>query len=391
MRLAEDAGLFAYYDGKEFRSQKANGSSPEALVWRETLGKFAFGLGTAASKFASKSWDYTNKAEVEGESDSSALQSSPSDLAKVSIDASNQIYSKSGFVEASKATDQSGIDSILGNKVEGGVGQMVRCTGESIVPSVRVGQCVKVEGMAKLDGLFWVREVKHVFDESGKYHNEFVSSPLDVAFPPKKTRRASVTKLQTGKVTDLDDPDGIGRIKVNLPALGIDSSWVRYVSPHAGSDRGFVSVPEIGDEVLVGFVSGNPDLPIALGSLYNGTDKPPVTVDGNNETKVFLTKAGNEIRITDTSGSEEIKICNADGKNQVVLEMGGPSISIESQGDISLKGMNIKLEADQGIELKSTANTKVEATGQLALKGTGGVDVDSPAICNIKGSLVKIN
>ena len=400
MRLAEGASLFAYYDGKEFKSQKANGSSPEALVWCETLGKFAFGLGTTASKFASKSWDYTNKAEVEGESDSSALQSSPSDLARISIDASNQIYSKAGFVEASKATDQSGIDSTLGVRVEGRVGQMVRCVGESIVPSVKVGQCVKVEGMAKLDGLFWVTEVKHVFDDSGKYHNKFVSSPLDVAFPAKKTARPSVTKLQTGTVVDLDDPEAIARIKVNLPALGIDSSWIRYVSPHAGSERGIVTMPEVGDEVLVGFVAGNPDLPIALGSLYNGgPDKPPVVPDNKNETKVFLTKGGNEIRITDTSGSEEIKIINATGENTIVLEKGGPSISIESKGDISitatgdisLKGANIKLEADQGIELKSMANTKVEATGQLALKGTGGVDVDSAAILNIKGSLVKIN
>ena len=90
MRLAEGSGMFLYYDGKELIMQRSNGSSSEELTWRESLGLFSMGLGTAPSKFGSKSWGYFSKAALSGESDSGSLRSSPSNLAKVSIDASKK-------------------------------------------------------------------------------------------------------------------------------------------------------------------------------------------------------------------------------------------------------------------------------------------------------------
>lgn len=399
MRLAESSGMFSYYDGKEFVMQKSNGSSSVELNWRESLGLFSMGLGTAASKFGSKSWDYSTKAALTGESDSSSLRSSPSNLAKVSIDASKNLYEKSGYVAASKSTDQSSLDSTISNRIESQVGQMVICSGESIIPEVKVGQCVKINGMGKIDGMYWIKEVIHHLNDSGKYYNEFISSPLEVSYPEKKYTRPSITNLKSAIVTNLEDPDALGRIKVKIPSLDIETLWVRYLSTHAGSDHGWFSLPEVDDEVLVGFENGNMDMPIALGSVYNGTDTPPVDIDNKNETKMFLTKSGNEIRFTDTDGSEELKICTKGGDNQIVMSMSGPSltiksvgdISIESDGDIEIKGTNIKIDAQSKIDIKAGADANIEATANVKVKALANLNTEAGTINTIEGPLVKIN
>lgn len=391
MRLAESSGLFSYYNGSEYRCQAASGSSPIELAWRTTLGSFVLGLGTAPGKYSSRSWEYGTKSAVTGESDTGGLRSAPSDMSRVSIDASNSVFSQQGYVSATSATDQSSIDQAISRKVESEVGRMIRCTGESIVPEVKVGHCVKVINMGPLNGLYWVRMVTHYFDESGKYHNVFSSTPLDVAYPTRTTSWAGLTKLQSALVTDLADPEGLGRIKVKIPALGIETLWVRYMSPHAGSEHGWISLPEIDDEVLVGWENGDPDHPIAIGSLYSGKDTMPYTPDEKNDVKIFLTRAGNEIRITDTDGSEEIKICNKEGKNKIVLAMSGPSISIESEGDISIKGNSIKLEAKGAVEVKSDQGTTIDASGNLACKSGGNVDLEATGQCNVKGATINLN
>ncbi|UCE23460.1 MAG: type VI secretion system tip protein VgrG [Candidatus Zixiibacteriota bacterium] len=398
-RLAEGAGLYAYYDGKEFSLQKSNGSSFEELVWRETLGSFSMGLGTAPSKYESKSWEYGKKAVLESQIDSSTLRSAPSDITRVSIDASQKIFERPGYVPTVKATDQSSVDTSLGKRVESQVGQMVSCVGESIVPAVKVGHCIKIAGMSKLDGLYWVKAVTHSFDESGKYSNEFVCSPLDISFPARKTSRPSITNLQSGLVTDLDDPDGLGRIKVKIPALGIETLWVRYVWPHAGSEHGWVTMPEVDDEVLIGWENGNPDLPVALGSLYSGTDTLPVTPDTKNEVKVFLTKGGNEIKLTDKDGEEEIKISTKDGKNVIVLSGKDPSVSIttdgdikfESTGDFSIKGKNVKIESDAAIDVKSGADLNLEGGANLKATASANLNVEASAQCVVKGAIINLN
>ncbi len=398
-RLAEGSGLFAYYDGGEFIAQKSNGSSFEDLVWRQSLGAFSMGLGTAPSQYQSKSWEYGMKTALEGQADTSVLRSSPSDLAKVSIDASKKMFSRAEYMPTDMATDQASVDATLSKRVESQIGQMVRCSGESIVPSVKVGHCVKIKGMSKIDGLYWVTAVTHVFDESGKYHNEFVCSPLDISFPSRTSSRPSLTNLQSGIVTSLEDPDGLGRVKVKIPALGIETLWVRYMWPHAGNSHGWVTMPELDDEVLVGWENGNPDLPVAMGSIYSGTDTLPVTPDDKNEVKVFVTRGGNEIRLTDKDGEEEIKISTKDGENSIVLSMKKPSLSITSKGDVSIestgdlkiKGKNITIESDAATDVKAGGDLNLEATANMKNKAGANLNVEASAQCVIKGAIVNIN
>lgn len=418
LRLAASVGLFAHYDGKEFRVTKTAGSGGERLLWRESLGSFSVGLGTAVEKFESQAYDYGKKTVYEHKT-GGALRTSLADFSKISHAASQKIYPGASFASVMTSASQAELDQSVETIREGSVGRAVVCTGRSIVPAVRVGHAVTIEGMDKFNGQYYVKAVRHVFDESGKYSNEFVCTPLDISFPQKKPGAYPFTDLQTAVVVDTNDPDKLGRVKVKLHWNVSEASeaapaiWVRLLTPHSGNKRGFFCLPELDDEVLVGFEHGDPSWPVVLGSLYNGKDVPPVdhTVawDGaKNNLKLLRTRTGNEIYFNDTDGKESVCIVQKDGTNTITLTLDGPKIVVESKGDISLKGKTISLESTGGdIKIKSQAAIKAESGQDLQLKATGnlkseaGMNLDVKAGVNttvqggamvtVKGAIVKIN
>ncbi len=92
--------------------------------------------------------------------------------------------------------------------------------------------------MDKLDGTFLVKSIRHIFNESGKYHNTFTCTPLDAAFPSTNHNLEPFTDLQRAEVTDNNDPEKFGRIKIKFPWTDSDTVWVRYMSIHAGKTGG---------------------------------------------------------------------------------------------------------------------------------------------------------
>jgi len=189
-----------------------------------------------------------------------------------------------------------------------------------------------------------------------------------------------------GVVTNNQDPDGLGRVKVRFPWLSDDeeSFWARVAAPMAGKGRGFVFIPEVEDEVLVAFEQGDARFPYVLGGLWNGQAKPPEpNDDGKNNARSIKSRSGHVIRLDDTEGKEKIEIIDKRG-NKIEFDVAGNKITITSQKDIVLSaaGGTIKLDA-QKIEIKSSADTKIESGAGMDVKATGAM--------NIKGATVNIN
>ena len=188
-------------------------------------------------------------------------------------------------------------------------------------------------------------------------------------------------------VTNNQDPEGLGRVKVRFPWLSDDNEtdWVRVATLMAGPERGSFFLPEVGDEVLVAFEHGDINAPYVIGVLWNGQQKPPETnSDGKNNIRkirsrsgheiVFNdddtakkekieihTKAGHRIVLDDSAGGEKIEIVDKTGSNKIVIDSVKNSISIEC-------GMQLKIKA-QTVEIEGTASLTLKSNAVLTIQG----------------------
>jgi uncharacterized protein involved in type VI secretion and phage assembly len=177
-----------------------------------------------------------------------------------------------------------------------------------------------------------------------------------------------------GIVTDLDDPDRIGRVRVKFPYLNDQPSyWARLVSPMAGAERGLFCRPEVDDEVLVVFEHGDQRRPYVLGALWSKADRPPPD-DGKprqNNWRLLRSRSGHVIKLDDTKGAEKVEITDRSGKIQIVFDCAANKLRVVCDtGDVEVKAQGaVKVEAGTDVEIKAGASMTLQATGTLTIKG----------------------
>ena len=191
-----------------------------------------------------------------------------------------------------------------------------------------------------------------------------------------------------GVVTNNEDPDSLGRVKVRFPWLTSDdvaaeSNWARVAAPMAGQDRGLYFLPEVDDEVLVAFEHGKVEFPYVLGALWNGKDAPPETNDGANNRRTIKSRSGHVITLDDTNGAEKIEITDNSGNNSIVISTADNTITIKAESDITIESGGALKLIGNGITISSQAEITAEAGGTMDLK--------SDQQLNIKGATVNIN
>lgn len=169
-------------------------------------------------------------------------------------------------------------------------------------------------------------------------------------------------------VSNLVDPDGQGRVKITLPwspdgSGAAYAAWARLATLAGGPGRGSWFVPEQGDEVLVGFEGGDPRRPYVLGGLWNGSDKPPATMDGagNNYKKILRTRNGVQVTLDDTDGAEQLSLQTPGGQS-LTLQDGPGSITLsDSNGNsITLDSSGVTIQAAAGLTV-TAATAQVSA------------------------------
>src|SRR6201999_1748713 len=146
---------------------------------------------------------------------------------------------------------------------------------------IKAGAKVKVSNVGtKFGGTFTVSSATHLYRGSMGYRTHFAISGrsartlLDLVRPPKP--RDWSASLVVGVVTNNNDPDQLGRVRVKYPSLSDseESAWARIATPSAGAARGLLFMPQPGDEVIIGFEHGDTRRPIVVGSVFNGKAKP---------------------------------------------------------------------------------------------------------------------
>jgi uncharacterized protein involved in type VI secretion and phage assembly len=161
----------------------------------------------------------------------------------------------------------------------------------------------------------------------------------------------TVNGVIIGIVTDLEDPDQMGRIKVEFPTLNQDTSnWARIAAPMSGKDRGFQFMPEVDDEVLVAFDNGDVNNPYILGFLWNGVHKPPKPDPADAKKRTLKTVSGHVLEFSDEEGSEKITLQFKGGDPSITIEQSKIVIAFDSSNSIELSASGVKVKG-QMIEL----------------------------------------
>jgi phage baseplate assembly protein V len=160
----------------------------------------------------------------------------------------------------------------------------------------------------------------------------------------------------------------LGRVKVRYPwmADSEESDWIAVAAPMAGNKCGVFFMPEEDDQVLVAFSHGHVERSYIIGALWSDASKPP---DTDREKRQLTSRSGHIITLDDTKDAELISIVDKSGKNKIVLDAKNNTITIESGGDLTIKAAgNLALQSDKDVSIKGV-NVTIEAQQQLAAKG----------------------
>ncbi len=298
-------------------------------------------------------------------------------------------------------------------------------------PKVVIGAPVKIKGTGPADGTYNVTKVEHIV-RRGEYITRFWAgdrTPTSIvdslSSRPMPSLPVTHFGLAIGIVTNIGDEGHEGKLRVKFPGLDSDlvSAWARFVAPSAGPNgRGLVMLPEVGDEVLVGFEDGDMHRPVVLGGLYPGADqKSAWPVQGGSVTdRRYTSLNGHVVMVQDGKGDANnmFKVTVKGEKGSVILRMGGDkaevtspdgvpieisaggqsSIKFDGQGNIAIKGLKVTIEAQTGIELKSDTTLDVKAATGLSLQSQTQAELKG-AMVNVtaqgplaaKGAIVQIN
>ncbi len=187
-------------------------------------------------------------------------------------------------------------------------------------------------------------------------------------------------------VSNVEDPDKLGRVKVLLPTLSgtVESTWARVLQPGAGAKSGHYWPLEERDEVIVGFVGGHPELPVVMGALWNAKNIAAIPEAKRRLHRVLGSQSGHLLRLDDSAGAEKIELVAAKGENSITLDVAGGKVQITAKTELEIKvGADIVVSMKAGkVEIKcaelaitATAQAKI-ASAALTLEGSASLAIN---------------
>lgn len=276
---------------------------------------------------------------------------------------------------------------------------------------VKPGSLVELQGVGeRFNGKAFVSTVHHNITNNNWYTDiqvglspKWFAQEEDVSSPPASGLIPAISGLQIGVVTQLeDDPDGEHRIQVRVPVIdaAADGIWARVACVDAGNERSSYFRPEVGDEVIVGFINDDPRHAVVMGMLNSSAKPVPTDIfpeKDDNHIKGFYTRGKLKFTFDD---DKKIITLETPGANKVVIDDDAQNIVLEDQfgNSITLNKDGITMDSSKDIILKAAKNVSVkgvkieaEATGSFSAKGSTKASVESTGQTEIKGGMVMIN
>ena len=367
-RLAYQYQEWMYFDGTKLIFGKPRKlADPIILEYGTTLSSLDIGLQTLAR--SEQVFSYHSGADREMQRMTPDLAYGHDKLSGEAFRASLGMFSKPARQHAlPRISNETELINYMGRKQAAETAETHYITAESQVPTLRVGSVIslyssfleRVGDLSKESlGNFIIIEITHEVSQGSYYKNRFKAIPATIKALPSPKVRMPLAETQMATVLSNADPDGKGRVRVrmNWQTDGMQTGWVRVMTPDGGSsddvksNRGFVFIPEVGDQVLLGFRHGDPARPYVMGSLFNGT-----TGGGggsNNSIKSLKTRSGISVILNDDNRSLEIK------------DAGGSSIHLDGNGNIQITAPHSINFTSTDITINARNNTHISSGNNL--------------------------
>lgn len=421
--LAARTGFDWWVTGKKLHFARPEAGETVTLRLGEDLLSFsARASGLKPSEVQVDGWDRSGQKAVTSTASSVSAPVASSDFAHLADKSSSIGESKlkvSGLAphQAGEATHLA--QAVLNRVVSAAVTAKGLAEGN---PGIALGKKAKVEHAGPLSGDYPITEVEHVYRPARGFQTRFVSgerrpttlvdtlsgtgAAVPVGYAGPAHARAGLT---VGQVTSNNDPEKRGRVKVRFPGMTSDSetTWARVVSVGGGAKRGAVWIPEVDDEVLVGFEGGDARQPVVIGGLFGEVSTMPTTqVEGGKvQARGMTSRLGHSVLLLDGEGpAKQAIVMSLSGEAANVIHLGkdklslkvpegtpveivagGSSVKISDSGDIAMKAVNVTIQADAALKLKA-AKVSIEAETTFEAKAQGIASVSALETLDLKGT-----
>ncbi|MCD6302105.1 MAG: VgrG-related protein [Anaerolineae bacterium] len=352
-----------------------------------------------------RGWDVATKREVVGRASSSdaepeiGLEQTGMDLAKRALGEAQRL------LPLQRVSSQSEADARAQTALDELVSTFISAHGVAEgTPELTAGVMVNLSALgARYNGRYRVSSARHVWSTRTDYVTEFrihgrrggtLADLLGSA--PRREPHASAA---IGIVTNCDDPQALGRVRVRFPALNgeLETAWARLATPGGGADRGIQLVPEVNDEVLVLFEEGDINRPVVVGGFWNGTDAPPLSgaiSNGEVIQRAWVSRTGHKLTMSDASGDAWVRLETAGG-HQVQLDDDGNTVRIAASGGTTITiddtTGNVTIDSQGKVTINATQDMSMETQANLKIKAGANLDIEGTGMVTIKGSRIDLN
>ena len=376
------------------------------LIEKSSILKFDLEVDSQHSfeSFITNTWDFNNQEVLEQEAtelfSETAGSASSVEIAKKSNHGHLELVGLGSIseIEAASISNRKKVNAEL-SKIRGSI----TCSGGN---NLTIGDWILLEGVGKpFCGKLLVTRILHNFSAGkwettyhiGTHPKKYGQQVNDNRDKPASDLLPGMSGLQIGFIKKLESNQDDEKILVQLPYLrqGEVMVWARCARMEAGNQRGWVFRPEIGDEVILGFINDDPRQAMILGSMHSSKNSAPIFAEDQNNLKGYFSRENLKLIFDD--GRKIISILTPfasielnDDTKKIIIKNDTNTIEISEYGIKMETQKDFKIKAEGDIELAGR-NVKLNATAQFSAEGNTGIKISSPAITEIKGTLVKIN
>jgi phage protein D/phage baseplate assembly protein gpV len=385
-------------DGKLYFRQPPSESANITLTWGDDLLVFRprMTLAEQVDEVLVKGWDVDRQEAIVGQANQGELYPEVGESQDGSSWSRNFGTGKKIIVNQ-PVTSQAEADILASARLNELSGAFIDAEGLAFRrPDIKAGQKVRLEALGnRFSGTYLVTNATHVYTTEGLKTTFCVRGSRTGLLNEQINMREPITRwtgVYTAIVTNTDDPNDWGRVKVMFPWLSNDaeSNWARVLGIGAGPEAGIFVIPEVGDEVLVVFGHGDFSQPFVLGGVWNGQNALPPEGSGAPTGEKPLVRTW-----TSRSGHRISTYDNADDKVEII-SAGGHSIILDDANSkiefTSSSGLTITLD-DNGSKVSFGGSSEVEVntSGNLKLQAGGNIDLQASGQVNIQGAMINLN